>query len=313
MKIDDIDAFVAVVRCQSISLAAESLQLTQPAITRRIQSFEEALGIDLLDRSTKPPRPNAMGKLVYEQCRAVLREVESLRDLVTHDNLPSGVFRLGVIQSIGDIALLDALRQIKDSFPELNTQVSTGWGSQLVDKVANGELDAATALFPATKVLPDGVSGKTLGRIELIVVAPKGEMTRRSYKLADCHERGWVLNPDGCGFRAGLQRALAGQGLSFKINLETFGADLQLGLVANGLGLGLMPQPQLARSRYRDQLDVVNVTDFKPLLDIWLIQQTRLPSGQQQAVDLFGSAVARTFDSSAEHGGGAEPRRRLRA
>jgi len=42
MKIDAIDAFVAVVRCQSISLAAESLQLTQSAITRRIIQGDEA-------------------------------------------------------------------------------------------------------------------------------------------------------------------------------------------------------------------------------------------------------------------------------
>jgi len=301
MKIDAIDAFVAVVRCQSISLAAESLQLTQSAITRRIQSFEEALGIDVLDRSTKPPRPNAMGKRVYEQCRAVLREVESLRDLARQDELPSGVFRLGVIQSVGDIALLDALRQIKASFPELQTQVSTGWGAQLVEQVDNGELDAAIALFPATKVLPDGVSGSTLGRIELAVIAPKGELTRRSYKLADCHARGWVLNPDGCGFRAGLQRALAGQGLSFKVNLEIFGADLQLGLVASGLGLGLMPLPQLLHSHYRDQLDVINVSDFKPLLEIWLIQQARLPNAQQQAAKLFSSAVAQTFGAARDH------------
>ena len=45
MKIDDIDAFVEVIRCQSISHAAESLQLTQPAITRRVQNFEQALGV----------------------------------------------------------------------------------------------------------------------------------------------------------------------------------------------------------------------------------------------------------------------------
>lgn len=113
--------------------------------------------------------------------------MESLRDMVTHDDLPSRVFRVGVIQSIGDIALLDALRQIKDSFPDLNTQVSTGWGAQLVDKVANGELDAATALFPVTKVLPDGVSGKTLGRIELVVVAlrctPNG--SRQGFRLPE--------------------------------------------------------------------------------------------------------------------------------
>lgn len=73
MKIDDIDAFVAVIRSQSISQAAESLRLTQPAITRRVQNFEEALGVSLLDRNTKPLKPTPMGMRVYEQCRAVLR------------------------------------------------------------------------------------------------------------------------------------------------------------------------------------------------------------------------------------------------
>ena len=46
----------------------------------------------------------------------------------------------------------------------------------------------------------------------LKVVAAKGSAGKRSYKLKDCYTRGWVLNPDGCGFRAGLQRALSEQG-----------------------------------------------------------------------------------------------------
>ena len=54
MKIDDIDAFVAVIRNASLSHAAESLGLTQSAITRRVQSLEESLGVELLDRNTKP-------------------------------------------------------------------------------------------------------------------------------------------------------------------------------------------------------------------------------------------------------------------
>lgn len=294
MKIDDIDAFVATVRCQSISLAAEALQLTQSAITRRVQNFEEELGVELLDRTTKPPRPNPMGKVVYEQCRVVLREVEELRDMVGTEVVPVGTFRLGITQAIGDVVLLDALKQLKGTFPELSTQVSTGWGAQLVAKVANGEMDAAAALFPATKVLPDNVIGETLGRVELVVVAAKGTMTKRSYKLKECHDIGWVLSPDGCGFRAVLQRALIGQGLSFKVGLESFGADLQLGLVAAGLGLGFMPVPQLERSAHRDQLDIINISDFKSVLDIWLIQ-SRLPTPLQQVVNFFSNSVAAAF------------------
>ena len=106
-----------------------------------------------------------------------------------------------------------------------------------------------------------------------------------------------MLNPDGCGFRAGLARALAEQGLSFKINLETFGTDLQLGLAANGVGLGLMPRPILERSRHRNQLDIVNVTDFKPVLDIWLVQPL-LPGPVQHAIDLFAQSVEQAFAQS---------------
>lgn len=294
MKIDDLSAFVAVVRHQSVSAAAESLGLTQSAITRRVQSFETDLGAELLDRSVKPPRPNAAGRQVFEQCGRVLAEIERLRALVQQDQAPSGVLRLGLIQTIGDVVLLDTLARLNGRFPDLHTEIASGWGGQLLARLERGEIDAALALFPSTKVLPEGLHGRTLGRIELAVVAKKGSMPKRSYRLADCCDTGWVLNPDGCGFRAGLERALLDQGLPFKVNLETFGADLQLGLVAGGTGLGLMPLPILERSRHRAALDIVKVGDFRPLLDIWLVQPP-LPASLQQAVDFFADAVRRAF------------------
>lgn len=297
MKIDDISAFVAVVRNQSVSSAAEALGLTQSAITRRVQNLEHALCVELLDRTVKPPKPSAMGRQVFDQCGRVLQEVDRLRAMVQADHAPTGVFRIGVIQTIGDVVLLDTLQKLNRTFKGLHTEVSSGWGSQLVERVANAEIDAAVALFPATKVLPEGLIGRALGRIELVVVAKKDAMPKRSYKLRDIYSTGFVLNPDGCGFRAGLARALAEQGLSFKINLETFGTDLQLGLAASGIGLGLMPRPILERSRHRSHLDIVNVSDFKPVLDIWLVQPVQ-PGPVQHAIDFFAHAVQHAFAES---------------
>lgn len=291
MKIDDIRAFVAVIRCQSISLAADTLQLTQPAITRRVQNFEEALGAELLDRNTKPLRPTPIGLRVYEQCRAVLREMDVLSELVAQDALPSGALRLGVPQSISDAVLLSSLNALRGIYPELKAQVSTGWGTHLLSRVEHGELDAAVVLFPAGKVFPEGVSSRSLGKMSLVVVAPKGSMSKRNYRLADCYQQGWILNPDGCGFRAGLQRMLASQGLNFQINMETFGTELQLGLVANGQGLGLVPKPLLDNSKYKDELDIVPISDFKPLLDLWLIH-SRFLGNLQLPIDYFAELVA---------------------
>ncbi|MNN04467.1 HTH-type transcriptional regulator GltR [compost metagenome] len=290
MKIDDIDAFVAVVRSQSLSQAAESLQLTQSAITRRVQSLEEALGVELLDRNTKPLKPTPMGLRVFQQCREVLREIDTLRELVAGDAPPSGLLRLGVPQSIGEVVLLDALRRLAGDYAELRTQVTTGWGAHLLARLENAELDAAVALFPPSKVFPDSLQAEALGGMRLKVVAARDggvEATR----LVDCYRHGWVLNPDGCGFRAGLQRALADQGLNLQVNLETFGSELQLGLVSEGRGLGLVPAPVLERSRYRDSLRVLELEDFQPQIELWLVHPKVLGS-LLPAARLFGAAVA---------------------
>lgn len=297
MKIDDIDAFVAVIRNASLSQAAESLGLTQSAITRRVQSLEESLGVELLDRNTKPLKPTAAGRRVFEQCLRVMREVDGLRELVAGDSAPSGVLRLGVPQSIGEVVLLEALRRLTGEYPELRAQVSSGWGSHLLARLENAELDAAVVLFPPSKVFPDDLGATALGRMELCVVAARDSEVK-ARRLLDCYQHGWVLNPDGCGFRAGLQRALADQGLGLQLNLETFGSELQLGLVAEGRGLGLVPAPALARSRYRDQLRVVQLDDFQPLIQLWLVRP-RLLGNLESPARLFGDAVAEGLDIAA--------------
>lgn len=294
MKIDDIDAFVAVIRCQSISHAAESLQLTQPAITRRVQNFEQALGVELFDRNTKPLKPTLIGHQVYEQCRTILREMDALRELVASDAPPTGVLRLGVPQTIGDVVLLDALKHLRHQYPALRAQVATGWGSHLVGKIEKGELDAAAALFPAGKIFPDNIIGESIGKMELVVVCAKDRVPKRPCKLADVYDGGWILNPDGCGFRAGLQRTLSDQGLALKINLETFGTELQLGLVAEGMGLGLVPRDLLDRSAHRERLAVMPLKDFKPVMDLWLIFP-RFLGNLQGPVEAFGDLVARSL------------------
>ncbi|WP_144154173.1 LysR family transcriptional regulator [Paraburkholderia sp. BCC1885] len=294
MKIDDIEAYVAVIRAQSLQQAAQALGLTQPAITRRLQNFEEALGVELLDRNTRPLRATATGRVVYEQCRVIQREIGVLRELVANDTPPVGALRLGVAQTIADIALADAMRELRAAYPDLQPSASSGWGSQLLQRVEAGELDAAAILLPANKSFAESLAARSLGRVKLAVVAPKGVLKKRVHALAECQSIGWVLNPDGCGFREGLQRALTGQGLALKLNLETLGTELQLQLVADGNGLGLVPLPLLQASRHEAKLDVLTLSDFKPLTDIWLVHP-RVLGKLQQPVERFGAAVEQQF------------------
>ncbi|WP_261542674.1 LysR family transcriptional regulator [Burkholderia multivorans] len=273
MKISDIDAFAAVVRCQTLSQAAAELGMTQPAITRRVQNLEEALGVTLLDRNTKPPRPTDIGRQVFDQCRAILREVDALRELTAARRPPAGAFRIGITQGLGERMLPDLIARLASRWPALATQVTTAWGGVLVDRIARRELDAALVFLAREIVLPPAVEGERLLATRLVAIGRKGDWPRRSYRLADCHARGWVLNPDGCGFRAGLRRALDAQGLPMPVALDAYGRDLQLQSVANGIGIGLMPLPLVECSPLRDALEIVPLADFKPQIDLWLLRR----------------------------------------
>ncbi|WP_176157232.1 LysR family transcriptional regulator [Burkholderia multivorans] len=273
MKISDIDAFAAVVRCQTLSQAAAELGMTQPAITRRVQSLEEALGVTLLDRNTKPPRPTDIGRQVFDQCRAILREVDALRELTAARRPPAGAFRIGITQGLGERMLPELIARLASRWPALATQVTTAWGGVLVDRIARRELDAALVFLAREMVLPPAVEGERLLATRLVAIGRKGDWPRRSYRLADCHARGWVLNPDGCGFRAGLRRALDAHGLPMPVALDAYGRDLQLQSVANGIGIGLMPLPLVECSPLRDALEIVPLADFKPQIDLWLLRR----------------------------------------
>jgi LysR family transcriptional regulator, transcriptional activator of the cysJI operon len=80
-----LKTLVEVIRTGSLSRAAETLHVTQPAVSRRVKFMEDQYGCALLDRSGSSVRPTEAGRLVYDKARAVL-EIEA--DLV------SGLHRL---------------------------------------------------------------------------------------------------------------------------------------------------------------------------------------------------------------------------
>ena len=294
MKTDDLRAFDAVVRHGSISEAARALRLTQPAITRRIQSLEESLGAQLLDRSTKPPRPSVLGLRVHEQTKSALREIDVLSQLVATDAEPTGPLRLGLTHSMGSTGLIEVLSEMNQLFPDVSMQISTDWSARLLDKVIQGKLDAATVFLPAKTLTPEGLTGERLGSSDVVVVAAKGQFSQTGGKLRSYAETGWILNPEGCGFRAALQRRLTDLGLRLKLNMETYGSELQLGLVASGLGVGFVSRTAFMASRWRDQLDVLSPRDFSLAVDVWLVGQG-FHGNMAKAVAHFGQGIAKGF------------------
>lgn len=290
MRIDDIDALLATVQFSSLNQAAEYLGITQSAITRRLQRLEQTLNVTLLERQTRPLTLTAAGHRVYEQCLSIKRETKKLYGLLDPEAEPHGILRLGVPQSVAEIALQPALTALRQQFPALRPHVTCGWSGLLQKRLESVELDGVLAMGPEQQRFAEGYGGRLLCPLDIAVIAAKSWRLHAG-ALRDCAEKGWVLNPDGCGLRAGLIRELQSQGLRLALNVETAGAQLQISLVAQGLGLGLVPRAALAASPWRDEVTILTLADFQPEVHLWLVHAQNLANLSQPLTFFAGKVV----------------------
>jgi DNA-binding transcriptional LysR family regulator len=298
--IENLQALVAVVEAQSLTKASARLFLTQSAVSRRLQQLEERLGTALFDRAQRPPAPTAMGLRVYEQALPILQSVEDLLALTQEKADPAGILRLGMAPGIGDVALGDTVARLRTDFPKLDLRLRTDWTAGLCQLLADGSLDAALVLVPASSRPPVGLTGRFIGALQTVVVQQsRHHRFRRPIRLAHLAKEGWVLNPLGCGFRAALEAAMGERAGTLHVAIDTYGADLQLRMVASGHGLGLVPRPALGASPLRDEVAVVDVTDFSLSLDVWLVHR-RQPGNLRKALETVASSVAARIEGAAQ-------------
>ncbi|CAM2157342.1 Transcriptional regulatory protein [Pararobbsia alpina] len=298
MNINDLRAFVAVVKSNSLTRAAETLFLTQSAVSRRIQHLEESLGAELFDRATKPPRVTALAHRVYALAVPLLQGVDRLVDVTREDAPPTGLFRIGLTRVVSDIALFDAVLKLKDAFPDLEVQSTNDWGPQLFAQLENGALDAATLMLPAVAVPPASVSARRIATLEVMVVqSARKPLVPERATLGQLAKQGWILNPEGCGYRAALEHAFDMKGQPLRLSVDTHGTDTQLRLIAAGLGLGLVPKSVLNASPLHDDLAVVDTRGFSLNLAVWLAHGNHM-GNLRGAVEVLEGALLEAFASS---------------
>ena len=299
MNTRDLQAFVAVVESGSMVRASEKLFLTQPGLTRRVQNLETMLGIELLDRQSKPLKPTAAGNEVYGLARTVLRAVEDLMSVASPDSEPTGEFKIGVPPFLSELALEQPIDRLRSAFPNLTLRVTAGWSPGLLQIVEQAKVDAAVVLLPESVPLPEGLTSTFLAYKPTVVVAPRSfGIADEPATLATLSGYPWVLNQDGCGMRSALSRAMAAAGLPFNVAVEAFGSELQLSLVTRGLGVGLATPEVLARSPHREALQVIDVQDFRNGLNVWLVHGA-LPGRLVRPVELMRDALVEKLEKDA--------------
>lgn len=161
--------FNTVAETGNISHAAKQLYISQPAVSKAIQSLEENLRTTLLIRSTRGVKLTEEGKLLYEHTKSALetlrRGEESLQRI--HE-LGVGHLRIGASSTLCRYLLLPYLDEFVRENPHIKITIENRSSSHTLDQLLNNTLDIGLVARPSTM---DAFCFYSLGEIEDIFVA----------------------------------------------------------------------------------------------------------------------------------------------
>jgi len=149
MDIAALKAFVAVAESGSFSRAAETVFLTQPAISKRIAALEAELGTSLFDRIGRKVQLTEAGKALLGRAHTILIEVEDARRSITNlSGVISGTLAMAASHHIGLHRLPNALKAYNLRYPEVQLDLKFMDSEGACAAIEHGDLELGVVTLP---------------------------------------------------------------------------------------------------------------------------------------------------------------------
>ncbi|HRP75085.1 MAG TPA: LysR substrate-binding domain-containing protein [Rhodocyclaceae bacterium] len=259
MELRHLRYFVAVAEELNFTRAAERLHIGQPPLSMQIRDLETELGTRLFDRSRRRVVLTEAGRRFFDHAREILDRsrlaVEEARRVGRGE---TGQLRVGFTSSLPYTSTLpDVLHTYRQRYPGVTLQLREMFSADQFDAIVHGTLDVGLVRHGGLQV-PAGVLTREIGRdpLRLVVNASHPLAGRSAVSLAEFRDDEFIVFPAdvGSGLPAILSRLCVNAGFEPRVVQTAREATTQIGLVAAGLGVALLPAPlecvRLPRVRY---------------------------------------------------------------
>ena len=306
--LSDLEALVALAELTSFRKAAESVHLSQPALSRRIAKLEGVLGVRLFDRTTRFVGPTAVGREFAAKARGLLDELEeSLLAMKDVAATRTGEVTVACVPSAAYYFLPGLIRLYHKRFPPIRVRVIDEGANAVLAAVVRGEADFGINFIGAQDPDVD---------FQPILIEPFVAVCRRRHPLARKRSVTWaelgrydyITVSKSSGNRLLIDLALARMRERPRWFYEVNHILTLLGLVEAGLGVTAVPKLAMPQGGH-PTLAAVPLVEPTVTRRLGLIRRrgrTLLPVAAELSALIAAEGPARTRANRAR---GARPRR----
>jgi DNA-binding transcriptional LysR family regulator len=216
----ELAAFAAAVESGSVHGAGDALDLTQSAVTKRIQSLERRIGGELLERGRFGVRPTELGRAVYPPARRALQELDEVRRTAERSGAErASHLALAASATIGEALLPGWLSEFRGVAPEVRPalEITNSTGAIAALRERRAEIGFVEGLDPLS-----GWEWFCMRRDRLVVVVAAGHRwaRRRSLAASALTREPYLTRELSSGTREVADAALAAVGVALTPSLE---------------------------------------------------------------------------------------------
>jgi len=243
----DLRACVAVAELSSFRAAAETIHLSQPALSRRIEKLEDALGVRLFDRDTRNVELTAVGRDFVRKARTLLDELDTML-LGVQDVAANrfGQVTLACIPSAVHYFLPSVLRTYHERFPRIRVRVIDESANEVLSAVVHGKAELGINLMGTDE--PTIEFEPLLSEAFVAACHRDHALARqRSVTWTELAQWDYMTIDRVSGNRLVLDLALAGLRGRPQASFETRHVSTLVAFVEAGLGVAAVPRLSMPR------------------------------------------------------------------
>ena len=268
-----LKTFVTVVNKKSLSMAAQELHITQPAVSKHINALEEYFGVGLIERRGRGVTLTPAGELLYHNANNILGLIDKTeREIRELSATVKGKLVIWASSIPGHYILPYIIGSFKKRFPEVHISLQISDSFDVVKHLLD-----ENAHLGALGIKPDNKKLETTNFFtdKLVVIAPADHplATRSSIALSELTSERLIWRSIGSGTRSVLEESLAQAGMSIddlNIVMELGSTGAVVTAVEAGLGISIVSKWGIHRELQAQRIAALDIEDLDLTRSLYL-------------------------------------------
>lgn len=254
ITLKQLQVFKAVASLSQVRLAAEQLNISQPATSMALAELEKQLGCQLFDRTGNRLKLNQQGALLLPMASELLARSREITNTFQNPATQlSGLLKLGASTTIGNYLLPGILANFEHHHPDVATQLTIHNSSTIINKVLAFDVDIVCIEGPCQH--PDIISSPWMTDHLVILCSPQHPLaSQHSIRLDQLNHCHWVLRETGSGTRTLFDQSIGQHLNTANIRMELNQTEAIKQLVAAGLGITCLSDLSVTKELERREL-----------------------------------------------------------